>query len=242
MDNTTEQTDEFSGGVVQPPVKAFISIPISGQEEKAQRRAKEIKDSLVNFFDGIEVVTPFEISNNDLSKPYHWYMGKDIEKLLQCDLVIQAEGWRQSKGCQCEAATADVYSIKRIQYLDIDNVLCTKHLSLYRVTPNGVRCEVGDIKEWRKHFLDARSFLNPDEAEQAFQKQIAKPSVHIVEALLQNTEPIARSVAFFHDANDIFAAEQAGLDYYRKNLPIIEIKNKEGKVVDKCQFIPMRVK
>lgn len=240
--NTTEQTEKLSDGIKQPPVKAFISIPISGQEEEAQRKAKEIKDWLVEHFEDMEVITPFEISNNDLSKPYHWYMGKDIEKLLQCDIVIQSEGWKKSKGCQCEAATADIYGIKRIQYLDIYYALLTQHLTLYRVTPNGVNYEVGEIKDWHKHFLDTNSTLSMDEAEQIYRKKVEEPSKRIMNALSQNIESIARSAAFIHDASNIFAAEQAGLDYYRNNLPIIEVKDENGKTMEKCQFIPMRVK
>lgn len=240
--NTTEQTEELSGGVVQPPVKVFISIPISGREEEAQRQAKEIKDWLVEHFEDMEIITPFEISNNDLSKPYHWYMGKDIERLLQCDIVIQAEGWKKSKGCQCEAATADVYGIKRIQYSDIYYALLTRHFALYRVTPNGVSYEVGEIKDWRKHFLDTNSTFNMDEAKQIYRKKIEEPSKRIVNALSHNIELIARSAVFIHDASNIFAAEQAGLDYYRKNLPILEVKDENGKTMEKCQFIPMRVK
>lgn len=243
----TEQTEKLSGGVVPPTVKAFISIPISGQEKEAQQRAKEIKDWLIENFNDMEVTTPFEISNNDLDKPYHWYMGKDIEKLLQCDIVIQAEGWGKSKGCQCEAATADVYGIRRIQYQDIHELVVESYepksntIRFFSLTLDGItRVDVPKTAATRQ-LINRDLFLTFEEASEAFHRR-KTASTKISESLSQQADLIAMSAVLFYDANNIFGAEQSGLDYYRKNLPTVEVKDEKEEVVDKYQFIPMRVK
>ena len=97
-------------------IKIFISLPITGRVEEAMTMAKTAKENLVKVFPSAEICTPFEICDGELDKPYHWYMGKDIEKLLQCQLAVQCPGWEESKGCRCESATADIYGIKRLSY------------------------------------------------------------------------------------------------------------------------------
>lgn len=229
------------------PIKVFISLPISGQEKEAQIRANEMKEWLSeNFGHFMKIITPFEICKNDLDKPYHYYMGKDIEKLLQCQIVIQAEGWEKSKGCQCEAATANIYGIKRIQYKDI--------LEAYENDMEGIRLNVWTIdlkgiirdsvyrysdNDWDESlFTNSEYFFSRDAAEKAYQERIVKPSKEIGNELIRNNVAIAKSALLYRDANDIFAAEKAGLSYYNERLPIIEVKDAKG-YTQKYQFIPM---
>lgn len=98
----------------------FISVPFTGHEEEARELVSMTTTLLRETCPNIQFYTPFEICQ-EVDKPYSYYMGKDIEKLLQCDAVIQMSGWDESKGYRCEAATADIYGIKRIPWVKVKN-------------------------------------------------------------------------------------------------------------------------
>lgn len=85
----------------------YLSLPITGRKiEKVKEYAKRIKEKWVEK--GFDVVTPFEIVPED-GKPYNYYMGKDIEKLLECEGIILCHDWFSSKGCRAECSVAQVY-------------------------------------------------------------------------------------------------------------------------------------
>ena len=41
-------------------------------------------------------------------------MGKDIQKVLECDAILMCEGWENSKGCQLEHKAAELFNVKII--------------------------------------------------------------------------------------------------------------------------------
>ena len=55
-----------------------------------------------------DVITPFDVCPEP-DKPYSYYMGKDIEVLLECDAIFLCEGWQNSKGCMAEFEVARIY-------------------------------------------------------------------------------------------------------------------------------------
>ena len=55
-----------------------------------------------------DVITPFVVCPEP-DKPYSYYMGKDIEALLECDAIYLCEGWQNSKGCMAEFEVARIY-------------------------------------------------------------------------------------------------------------------------------------
>ena len=55
-----------------------------------------------------EIITPFDVCPEP-DKPYSYYMGKDIEALLECDAIYLCEGWQNSKGCMAEFEVARIY-------------------------------------------------------------------------------------------------------------------------------------
>ena len=76
--------------------RIYISIPISGHDlEKVKEKARQEKIWVSHWYDAI---TPFDVCP-DPDKPYSYYMGKDIEALLECDAIYLCEGWQNSKGC-----------------------------------------------------------------------------------------------------------------------------------------------
>lgn len=91
-------------------LKIYISLPISGQNlEWVKKRAASLKERLSTSV--CEPVTPFDVCIEQ-NKPYSYYMGRDIEALLECDAIFMADGWKFSKGCNCEHCTAIIYGLK----------------------------------------------------------------------------------------------------------------------------------
>lgn len=87
--------------------RIYISIPITGHPiQEVKERAKWLKNGLtVNEFTAI---TPFDVCTEE-NKPYSYYMGRDIEALLECEIVFFSKGWQQSRGCRAEYEIAKIY-------------------------------------------------------------------------------------------------------------------------------------
>lgn len=93
----------------------YISIPISGRPlYEAKYHAECIKSVLTNV--GHKCITPFDVCS-DPDKTYRYYMGRDIEAILDnnIDGVVFGHGFHDSKGCQLEHAAAQIYG-KHIVY------------------------------------------------------------------------------------------------------------------------------
>ena len=98
------------GGREMKTKRLYVSLPISGYDlDERKSEAERIKSKL-NFcgLSIIEVVTPFDVCP-EADKPYSYYMGKDIEALLECDAIYMCEGWQNSKGCMAEFEVARIY-------------------------------------------------------------------------------------------------------------------------------------
>lgn len=88
-------------------MKIYVSIPITGHDiEQVKARAAIIKQFLSSEWN--EVITPFDVCP-ETDKPYSYYMGRDIEALLECDAIFMADGWKSSKGCHLEYNAAVIY-------------------------------------------------------------------------------------------------------------------------------------
>ena len=93
--------------------RIYISIPISGHDlEEVKEKARKAKICVSHWYD---VITPFDVCLEP-DKPYSYYMGKDIEALLECDIVCFCEGWQNSDGCMLEFAAANIYK-KEIKFV-----------------------------------------------------------------------------------------------------------------------------
>lgn len=95
-------------------MKIYISIPITGHNLATQRaKAAEIAEKIKAL--GHEAVNPFDTPepSEGLSEKerYAYYMGEDVKRLLMCDAIFLCEGWKKSKGCKVEYATADYYGL-----------------------------------------------------------------------------------------------------------------------------------
>ena len=100
-------------------MKVYLSLPISGQPTKERMAyAEQIKHSLIEAYrrDGgifmakrLNIITPFDVNENEDKDSYARKMGNDIEALLECDAIFLCEGWQNSKGCMAEFEVARIY-------------------------------------------------------------------------------------------------------------------------------------
>lgn len=104
--------------VKQRDQKAYISLPISGKHSYEISRNLGLGCKYLQA-EGYQIVTPYDASPN-ANASYAEHMGKDIQALLECDVVLMMPGWEQSKGCQCEKATAEIYGKEIVYYADTE--------------------------------------------------------------------------------------------------------------------------
>ena len=104
---------DMTASILNKPNRMYISLPITGCEDKARERCARVKDWLEEMFPGVVILSPFEI-NTESDKPYSYYMGRDVEQLLECQCVVFLDDWSTSKGCMAEHALAKIYGIKRL--------------------------------------------------------------------------------------------------------------------------------
>lgn len=79
--------------------KIYISGPISGANETAERRFNDWEVILSNSKQ--EAVNPFKL-NHDHDKSWLNYMRVDIKALVDCHAIYMLEGWEASKGACIE--------------------------------------------------------------------------------------------------------------------------------------------
>lgn len=85
----------------------YVSLPITGHDSETVRaRAEALRQQLSSQWN--KVITPFDVCTEP-DKPYSYYMGRDIEVLLECDAILLAHGWENSRGCNLEYNAAILY-------------------------------------------------------------------------------------------------------------------------------------
>lgn len=100
-------------------MRIYISLPITGQDEKAQReKADKIKMALSRK--GYEVVNPFEIYAGE-NPQYIDHLLADLRALNDCDEIYLCKGWQNSKGCQLEREFAELYR-KKLMFESVEPV------------------------------------------------------------------------------------------------------------------------
>lgn len=94
-------------------MKIYISLPITGHDEKTQReKADKIKMALSRK--GYEVVNPFDIATDKKNPDWFDYIGADLRELAKCDAIFLCNGWKESKGCKLEMQYALSMGIRQI--------------------------------------------------------------------------------------------------------------------------------
>lgn len=87
-------------------MKIYISLPITGHDEKKQReKADRVKTMLSKM--GHHPINPFEIYHSP-NASYGQMLGADIATLIEyCDAIFLCKGWRESTGCRIEKYVAE---------------------------------------------------------------------------------------------------------------------------------------
>lgn len=93
--------------------KCFLSLPITNREVEAIELCDKIKAYFEKYFPTCTLYVPFDVAPKK-DMPTSYYMGKDVEQLMECDIMIQSDDWEDSKGCTVENCVADVYNIEKI--------------------------------------------------------------------------------------------------------------------------------
>lgn len=109
-------------------MKIYISLPISGLNiARCEERANEVKRIIERK--GHEAITPFDVCP-DPDKPYSYYMGRDIEALLECDAILRCAGWSNSRGCSLESECAHIYHKKIFNHVNEIKPAKSKNMNL----------------------------------------------------------------------------------------------------------------
>jgi|WetSurMetagenome_2_1015567.scaffolds.fasta_scaffold18509_2 hypothetical protein len=87
--------------------KIYISLPITGKDIDLVKRDASWNKIVVKN-QGWDAITPFDVCGVK-DRRYSFYMGKDIEVLLECDAIYMCKGWQDSKGCMAEFEVARIY-------------------------------------------------------------------------------------------------------------------------------------
>lgn len=87
-------------------MKIYISLPISGVEEKAREQADKIKLTISDA--GHEPVSPFDINIEKKEPNYFDHICADLRVMMDCDAICFSEHWITSCGCQIEFDVARI--------------------------------------------------------------------------------------------------------------------------------------
>lgn len=104
-------------------MKYYFSHPRTGDVEnnlkEANRRAKAFRKLFHNRLKGDDVlIEPFKLIPQDGSVDEYEAMKTCIGLLLDCNSIVLAGNWQQSKGCRLEKAIADAIGLNTYVFRD----------------------------------------------------------------------------------------------------------------------------
>lgn len=111
--------------------KVYVSLPIAIAEDSVYKRYMQSihEIGLIDELKNYEICSPININDfieGGIKEPrehrYSWYIGQDIERLLECDAIYMSHGWPSSKGCNAELEVAKVYGIPVYYADDINHI------------------------------------------------------------------------------------------------------------------------
>lgn len=97
-------------------MKVFISQPMKNMSNEAIRKEREKIIEECELKDCEVIDTIFDFGN----KPAMYYLAKSIEAMSDADIVIFANGWEETRGCNIEFEIAKQYG-KEIAILGDSN-------------------------------------------------------------------------------------------------------------------------
>lgn len=67
----------------------------------------------------LAVTSPHELHKADTSKPWAYYLRRDLAAMLGCDTVVLLPGWQNSRGVALELNVARALGMPTVEYADL---------------------------------------------------------------------------------------------------------------------------
>ena len=142
-------------------MKIYIATPVNGRKEAtleekrkaAFERVKELEYEISKSVNGAEFaeyhssfdpdIAPITIElTRKMDLPSEAViMGKCVQRVMECDMILLDYNWRESKGCVIEQRTADVYGkeLRQVQYEFVDDHFEIEIVEMPRVRIKGMK-------------------------------------------------------------------------------------------------------
>ncbi|WP_322544447.1 DUF4406 domain-containing protein [Rhodococcoides fascians] len=66
---------------------------------------------------GHTVVSPHELHDDDMTRPFDWYLRRDLKALCECDAIVLLQGWANSRGAKLEHHVARALDMNVYAYV-----------------------------------------------------------------------------------------------------------------------------
>lgn len=110
-------------------LRAYLSVPISGYDMNERRKAFSEAEEFIRE-PGVEVVSPLD---NGLPDDAEWsdHMLRDLEMLIDYDMMVLLPGWQHSRGCLTEVRFARKMGLLVLGYHEAEQIeyerYCNEH-------------------------------------------------------------------------------------------------------------------
>ena len=91
--------------------RIYIAGPMTGIKDY-NFSAFHAADARLRHIGWTDVINPSKLDDGDTSKPYEYYMKRDIAALLDCTAIYMLLGWENSKGARLEHSIADTLGLE----------------------------------------------------------------------------------------------------------------------------------
>ena len=120
----------------QKILRAYLSGPISGYDMNERRKAFSEAEEFIRE-PGVEVVSPL---NNGLPDDAEWsdHMLRDLEMLIDCDMMVLLPGWEHSRGCLTEVRFARKMGLLVLGYGNDEQIAYERY------------CKENPVKCWKQ--------------------------------------------------------------------------------------------
>lgn len=81
-------------------MRVYIAGPMTGYQEHNYPAFIDAAATLRDL--GHDVVSPHELHDDDMTRPFDWYLRRDLAALMTCDAIALLPGWAQSRGARLE--------------------------------------------------------------------------------------------------------------------------------------------
>ena len=107
---------------IATPVNARKEVTLQQKQRAARYRALRLKSLRLNIYPKARFWA--SVINLGIARRGHEFMesfimGECIEHVIDCDIIVLDEGWKESIGCTCEHFVAQKYGKEIIEYSEL---------------------------------------------------------------------------------------------------------------------------